>query len=218
MSISIENSCVTIPNHPLVKKYLTELRDEKTGFSSFRKNTTLLSQALLYEAMKDASVLEKDIHTPLQSTKGYSLEKICLVPVLRAGLGMLDGCLEILGDDARVLHYGAFRDPEALTPVTYYCKRPENCDCKTAIILDPMLATGGTALQAIEFAKDWGCQDIRFLCVLASETGINNVLKKHPDVRIYAANVDPVLNSHGYIIPGLGDAGDRLYQKNTGSG
>ncbi|KAL9646727.1 hypothetical protein ABK040_001149 [Willaertia magna] len=199
-------------NHPLIQDKLTQLRDKTTKASLFRKLISDICILLAYEATSKLPVKETTVATPICETQKNRLDSnIALVPVLRAGLGMVTGFLDIL-PEARVIHIGLFRNEETLEPVEYYKKLPPICDCDIAMILDPMLATGGSAVATIQKIKEWGVKKVVFMCVLAAHQGIRNVNQAHPDVEIYCGGVDDELNEHGYIVPGLGDAGDRQYQ------
>lgn len=201
-----------IMDHPLILHKLTMLRDKHTGSKEFRELVKEISNLLAYEATRELSVEEIEVETPIQTTKGYALsgKKLGIVPILRAGLGMVDGMLDLL-PAAKVGHIGLYRDPETLEPVEYYCKLPQDVQNREILVLDPMLATGGSAIAAIRFLKDYGCVNIKFICILAAPEGLEKLQEAHPDVDIYVAGVDETLNDHAYIIPGLGDAGDRLF-------
>ena len=201
-----------ILNHPLVSHKLTILRDKKTGTKEFREIVGELSQILCYEAMKDAELEEKEIETPICITKGYKLneDKYAFVPILRAGTGMLDGLIATM-PNAKIGHIGLYRNEETLKPVKYYYKTPKDLANRITVVLDPMLATGGSSIDAISMLKEDGAKKIKFLCIIAAPEGIKNLQEAHPDVEIYAAALDEKLNEKGYIVPGLGDAGDRIY-------
>lgn len=203
---------VVIMDHPLILHKLTILRDVNTGSKEFRELIKEVSTLLAYEATRELSVEEIEIETPIMKTKGYALsgKKVGLVPILRAGLGMVDGMLELL-PAAKVGHIGLYRDPETLEPVEYYCKLPQDVQSRDIMVLDPMLATGGSAIAAIDFLKEYGCVNIKLVCILAAPEGLEKMKAAHPDVDIYVAAVDEKLNDHAYIVPGLGDAGDRLF-------
>lgn len=205
-------SNVTVFTHPLIKHKLTLLRDVETGPKDFRELVREISMLMAYEVTRDLELKEIEIQTPLQMTKGYKLEgkKLGLVPILRAGLGMVDGMLSIL-PAAKVGHIGLYRDPESLSPVEYYCKLPTDISERDIFLLDPMLATGGSATAAIQFLKNRGCKNIKLVNIIASPEGVAVIEKDHPDVQIYIAGLDEKLDDHGYILPGLGDAGDRLF-------
>ena len=205
-------SKLIVMDHPLIQHKLTIMRDKNTGSKEFRELLNEISMLMAYESTRDLPLTEVEVETPIQACKAHVLagKKLCVVPILRAGLGMLDGVLEII-PAARVGHIGLYRDPETLEPVEYYCKLPTDVKERDLIVLDPMLATGGSASAAISFIKNRGCRSIRMMNLIAAPEGIERVQKDHPDVDIYVACVDEKLNDHGYIIPGLGDAGDRLF-------
>lgn len=203
---------VTIFDHPVIKHKLTMLRDVNTGTALFRNLVTEISSLMAYEVTRELETEEVEVETPMTTTKGEVLagKKLGLVPILRAGLGMVDGMLSII-PAAKVGHIGVYRDPETLKPVDYYCKLPSDLEERELLLLDPMIATGGSALAAIEFLKEKGCKSIKFLCIIAAPEGVNKIKEAHPDVDIYVAGLDECLNEDGYIMPGLGDAGDRLF-------
>lgn len=202
----------TIFTHPLIKHKLTILRDKNTGSKEFRELVNEIASLMAYEVTRDLTLDEIEVETPICKTTGYVLsgKKLGLIPILRAGLGMVDGMLNIL-PAAKVGHIGLYRDPETLKPVEYYCKLPMDITERDILVLDPMLATGGSASAAIQFLKDRGCANIKLCCILAAPEGLKKIEEDHPDVGIYIAGLDEKLNDHGYIIPGLGDAGDRLF-------
>jgi uracil phosphoribosyltransferase len=198
-------------NHPLIKRDLTKLRDKRTPSFQFRSILRRVAGLMAYEITKDLKVDEFVVDTPLQKTKGYSIkEKVILVPILRAGLGFVGGFAEYL-PDARVGHIGLYRDEETLKPVDYYFKIPKNMKDSMVLILDPMLATGGSAAAAMTFLKQKGAKNIRLASLVAAPEGVRTVTQMHPDVKIYVASLDKGLNNKGYILPGLGDAGDRIF-------
>ena len=199
-------------NHPLVSHKLTILRDKKTGTKEFREIIGELSMMLCYEAMKDAELDEKEIETPICKMKGKTLneDKYAFVPILRAGTGMLDGLIKVM-PNAKIGHIGMYRNEETLKPVRYYFKTPKDLDKREVIVLDPMLATGGSGVDAIESLKESGAKKLKFLCIIAAPEGIKKLQEAHPDVQIYCAAIDEKLNEVGYIVPGLGDAGDRIF-------
>jgi len=203
---------VKIMDHPLIKHKMTILRKKETSSMEFRQITTEIASLMGYEVTRDLELKDINIETPLEKTVGKEIsgKKISIVPILRAGLGMVDGLLTIV-PSARVGHIGMYRDPETLKPVTYYCKLPKDIENRTVILLDPMLATGGTLIAAIDELKSHGATKIKSLNLLAAPEGIKAVEEKHPDVDIYVCQIDRCLNEHGYILPGLGDAGDRLF-------
>lgn len=198
--------------HPVVQSKVTMLRDVNTGNKEFRELVSEIASFICYEATKDLETKEVEVQSVLCKTKGNVLnKKVGIVPILRAGLGMVDGILNLI-PNASIGHVGLYRDPETLLPVEYYCKLPSSDPANTDILLiDPMLATGGTAIAAMQFIKERGFKNIKFLCLIASPEGVKKVSEAHPDVDIYTAALDDHLNDHGYIIPGLGDAGDRIF-------
>lgn len=203
---------VHVLNHPLLQHKLSILRDENTGVKDFRQVVSEIATLMCYEATRDLPMEEVEIQTPVAKAKVKVLagKKLAIVPVLRAGLGMVDGILTLI-PSAKVGHIGLYRDPKTLEPVEYYCKMPSDIAERDIIILDPMLATGGSASAAIQFMKNYECKHIKLMNIIAAPEGIERVRKDHPDVDIYVASVDEKLNDHGYIVPGLGDAGDRIF-------
>ncbi|HHU92087.1 MAG TPA: uracil phosphoribosyltransferase [Halanaerobiaceae bacterium] len=203
---------VTVIDHPLVQHKLALLRDKETGPKEFRELVDEISTLMAYEVTRDLSLEEVEIETPMQKTRVNMLKgkKIGVVPILRAGLGMLDGVLKLI-PAAKVGHIGIYRDPESLEPVEYYCKMPTDVAERDLIIIDPMLATGGSASAAISFVKERQPRSIKLMCLISAPEGIERVQKDHPDVDVFTAAVDERLDENAYIIPGLGDAGDRLY-------
>ncbi|MDR2513662.1 MAG: uracil phosphoribosyltransferase [Christensenellaceae bacterium] len=201
-----------VMDHPLIQHKLTFLRDEQTGPKEFRELLNEIGMLMAYEVTRDLPLRQVEIRTPVKEAKAYVLDgkKLGVVPILRAGLGMVDGVLRLV-PHARVGHIGLYRDPKTLEPVEYYCKLPADAQERVLIVVDPMLATGGSASAAIRFIKERGCKSIRMMNLIAAPEGIERVQKEHPDVDIYVAGVDEKLNDHGYIVPGLGDAGDRLF-------
>ncbi|MBR2751104.1 MAG: uracil phosphoribosyltransferase [Clostridiales bacterium] len=202
-------------DHPLIQHKISILRDKQTSTKEFRELVHELAMLMAYEVTRDLPLKEVDIETPVASTKAKVLagKKIALVPILRAGLGMVDGMLSII-PNAKVGHIGLYRDPNTLKPVEYYCKLPDDIQNREVILLDPMLATGGSASAAITFLKERGIKSIKFVCLISAPDGIERLQKDHPDVPIFCAAKDERLNDHAYIIPGLGDAGDRLFGTN----
>ncbi len=197
--------------HPLVDHHLTILRDKRTSPSHFRRQTHRLASLLAYAATADLPLATKRISTPLTEMDGSQLAcRIALVPILRAGLGLVDPLQELL-PDAEVWHLGMYRDEQTAEPVEYYCKLPTSGACDVAFILDPMLATGGSIVSAIEALQRWGCPDIRVLSVIASRPGVERMQAEYPQIRIYVSAIDPELNDQKFIVPGLGDAGDRIF-------
>ncbi len=203
---------VYILDHPLIQHKISLLRDKNTDTKEFRELVQEISMLMGYEVTRNMPLKEVEIETPvgIARTKVISGKKLGIVPILRAGLGMVDGMLQLL-PMARVGHIGLYRDPNSLQPVEYYCKLPFDAAERDVVILDPMLATGGSASAAIKYIKEKGVSNIKLMCLIAAESGIKRINRDHPDVEIYCAAVDGELNEHGYIIPGLGDAGDRLF-------
>ena len=199
-------------DHPLLQHKLSILRDENTGVKDFREVVSEIATLMCYEATRDLPLEEVEIKTPITTAKFKTIagKKLAIVPVLRAGLGMVDGILTIV-PSARVGHIGLYRDPDTLEPVEYYCKMPNDIAEREVIILDPMLATGGSASAAIQFIKNYEVKNIKLMNIIAAPEGIQRVHHDHPDVDIYCAALDEKLNDHGYIVPGLGDAGDRIF-------
>jgi uracil phosphoribosyltransferase len=203
---------VTVVDHPLVQHKLTQLRRKETPSDAFRRYLREIAMLLAYEALRDLPLEKVEIETPLTRMKAPVLagKRVCFVSILRAGNGLLDGMLEVL-PSARVGHLGLYRDPTTLAAVEYYCKLPEDVAEREAIVLDPMLATGHSAVAAIDRVKELGAKTLRYVCLLAAPEGVRELEGAHPDVPIYTAAIDSHLNDHGYIVPGLGDAGDRLF-------
>lgn len=199
-------------DHPLLQHKLTILRNKETTVKEFREITTEMANLMCYEATRGLALEEVEVETPIQkaTVKKIAGKKLAAVPILRAGLGMLDGILHLI-PSAKVGHLGLYRDPETLAPVEYYCKLPKDISEREVILLDPMLATGGSAAQAVSVLKGYGCTQIKLMCILSAPEGIERVHSEHPDVEIYTAAVDEKLNEDGYIVPGLGDAGDRIF-------
>ncbi len=203
---------VHVINHPLIQHKLTIIRDVNTGAKEFRELVEEVSMLMAYEVTRNFPVTEIEVETPIAKASGQMVsgKKIAIIPVLRAGLGMVSGILRLI-PTAKVGHIGVYRDPETLNPIEYYCKLPFDLLERELIIVDPMLATGGSAAAAIQFLKQKGATQIRMVSLIAAPEGIKHVREKHPNVDIYVAAIDDRLNSHGYIVPGLGDAGDRLF-------
>lgn len=203
---------VTIFDHPLIKHKLTYIRDKNTGSKEFRELVKEVSTLMAYEVTRDFPLEDIEIETPLMNMTSQVIpgKKVGLIPILRAGLGMVDGMLSLI-PAAKVGHIGLYRDPETLKPVEYYCKLPQDIQDRELIVLDPMLATGGSAVDAIRMLKEKGATSIRFVCLIAAPEGVEALKLAHPDVDIYVAALDERLNDHAYIMPGLGDAGDRLF-------
>lgn len=198
--------------HPLIEHKLSILRDKKTGTKEFRELVSEIAMFLCYEAMKDAELENVEIETPITKMKIGKLneDKYAFVPILRAGTGMLDGVISVI-PNAKIGHIGMYRDEVTFKPVEYFFKVPKDIEKREVIILDPMLATGGSALDAIELLKNKGVKKIKFLCIISAPEGLKEVEEKYPDVQIYTASIDEKLNENKYIIPGLGDAGDRIF-------
>ena len=203
---------VHILDPPLLQHKLSILRDENTGVKDFREVVSEIATLMCYEATRDLPLEEVEIKTPITTAKFKTIagKKLAIVPVLRAGLGMVDGILTLI-PSAKVGHIGLYRDPDTLEPVEYYCKMPNDIAEREVIILDPMLATGGSASAAIQFIKNYEVKNIKLMNIIAAPEGIQRVHHDHPDVDIYCAALDEKLNDHGYIVPGLGDAGDRIF-------
>lgn len=203
---------VIVTEHPLIQHKLTLMRDKNTGSKDFRELLTEITMLMGYEITRNIQLEEVEIETPVTNTKSkiISGKKLGIVPILRAGLGMVDGLLNLV-PAAKVGHVGLYRDPETLKPVEYYSKFPQDIEEREMIIVDPMLATGGSAVAAIDVLKQKGAVSIKLVNLVAAPEGIEEVHKYHPDVEIYVAAIDERLNDHGYIVPGLGDAGDRLF-------
>ena len=199
-------------DHPLITHKLAILRDKRTGTKEFRELVSEISTILCYEAMSDAKLVKKEIETPIEKMKTGMLDedKYAFVPILRAGMGMLDGVISVI-HNAKIGHIGMYRDEKTFEPVNYFFKVPKDIEKREVIIIDPMLATGGSAIDAIELLKSKGVKKIKFLCIIAAPEGLNLVNEKYPDVKIYCAHIDKKLNSNKYIVPGLGDAGDRIF-------
>lgn len=203
---------IIVLNHPLITHKLAILRDIKTGTKEFRELIQEISVFLCYKAMEDAKLETCDIETPIAKikTKKLNEDKYAFVPILRAGMGMLDGVISVI-PNAKIGHIGMYRDEKTFEPVNYFFKVPKDVNKREVILLDPMLATGGSAVDGIDLLKSKGVKKIKFLCIIAAPEGLELVSKKHPDVKIYCACIDKKLNSNKYIVPGLGDAGDRIY-------
>lgn len=203
---------VNIINHPLVKHKITLMRDENTGTREFRILVEEVAMLMGYEAMRDLPTEDVEVKTPITTRKLPMLfgKKLAIVPILRAGLGMVSGLLALV-PSAKVGHIGLYRDEVTHEPHEYYCKLPDRINERLVIVCDPMLATGGSAIQAVDFLKDKGCKNIKFMCIIAAPEGLDALRTAHPDIDIYVGNLDEKLNEDAYIVPGLGDAGDRIF-------
>ena len=212
MACDFDSSRVTVVDHPLVKHKLSILRDERTGTKQFRDLVRELARLECYEATRDLPVEPVRITTPLceMDAERIAGRKLAVIPILRAGLGMVDGVLDLI-PAARVGHLGMYRDEVTHEPHEYYAKLPEDIGQRVCLVVDPMLATGGSAAAALQYLREQGARDIRFLCIVAAPEGLDVVLRADPDVRIFACSVDERLNDDAYIVPGLGDAGDRIF-------
>lgn len=203
---------VFVFDHPLIKHKIAILRDKKTGMKEFRELIEEITTIMTYESTRDIKLEKVTVETPLEKTEQYKVpeESVAIVPILRAGLGMVNGVHKVF-PTARVGHIGMYRNEETLQPQEYYCKLPEGIDKKTVFLVDPMLATGGSACDALDALKKRGCKNIKFMAVIGVPEGVEKVAKAHPDVQVYVSTLDRQLNENGYILPGLGDAGDRLF-------
>ena len=199
-------------DHPLIQHKIGMIRRVETGTKDFRQTISEIAMLICYEATRDLNLKDVEIETPICKTTVKELKgrKLCVVPILRAGLGMVDGMLALI-PAAKVGHIGLYRDPETLKPVEYYCKMPADISEREIFVVDPMLATGGSSVAAIQMLKDRGCSHIHFMCIIAAPEGLKAMQEAHPDVDIYVGSLDEKLNEHGYIVPGLGDAGDRIF-------
>ena len=205
-------SNVQIMDHPLIKHKISYIRQENVGSRDFRAVVGEIAALMCYEATRDLKLQDVKIKTPICETVGQELsgKKMAVVPILRAGIGMVDGILNMI-PAAKVGHIGLYRDPETFEPVEYYCKLPSDCDEREVFVVDPMLATGGSSVAAIQMLKDKGVKNIRFMCIIAAPEGVERMTKAHPDVDLYIGALDDHLNEQKYIVPGLGDAGDRIF-------
>ena len=203
---------VVVMDHPLIQHKIGYIRRTDTGTKDFRETIAEIANLICYEATRDLKLKDVEIETPICKTtvKELAGKKLAVVPILRAGLGIVDGVLQLV-PAAKVGHIGLYRDPETLEPVEYYCKLPADCAQREVFVVDPMLATGGSSVAAIKLLKDRGCKNIHFMCIIAAPEGVERMKKEHPDVDIYIGSLDEKLNEHGYIVPGLGDAGDRIF-------
>ena len=199
-------------DHPLIEHKISYIRSKDIGTKEFREVIGEIAQLMCYEATRDLKMKEVEIETPVARTTGRVLggKKLAIVPILRAGIGMVDGMLSLI-PAAKVGHIGLYRDPETLEPVEYYCKLPSDCEERQVFVVDPMLATGGSSVAAVSMLKEKGVKNIRFLCIIAAPEGVERMREEHPDVDLYIGALDERLNDHGYIVPGLGDAGDRIF-------
>ena len=203
---------VKIMDHPLIQHKISRLRDERTGTNEFRTLVEEIAMLMGFEALRDLPTEEIEIKTPIETCMSPVIagKKLAVVPILRAGLGMVGGILSLV-PSAKVGHIGLYRDPETHEPHEYYCKLPEPIDQRTILVVDPMLATGGSGSEAIDFIKQHGGKNIKFMCIIAAPEGLERLKNEHPDIQIYVGHVDRQLNEHAYICPGLGDAGDRIF-------
>lgn len=203
---------IVIMNHPLIKHKISMIRNKETGTSEFRKLIEEIAMLMGYEALSDLPLKEVEVETPMEKCMAPVIagKKLAVVPILRAGLGMTGGILALV-PTAKVGHIGLYRDPETHEPHEYYCKLPSEIDRRTIIVVDPMLATGGSAVAAIDFIKQHGGKNIKFMCIIAAPEGLKRLSEAHPDIQIYVGNLDRCLNETAYICPGLGDAGDRIF-------
>ena len=203
---------IFIMDHPLIQHKITQIRDKNTGTQQFRKCVEEIATLMGYEALRDLPLMDIDVETPIESTKSPVIagKKLAIVPILRAGLGMVSG-IEALVPTAKVGHIGLYRDPETHKPVEYYCKLPSPIELRTIVVVDPMLATGGSGSDAVRQIKQHGGKHIKFMCIIAAPEGLEKLHKDHPDIQIYVGHLDRCLNENAYICPGLGDAGDRIF-------
>ncbi|HKM03278.1 MAG TPA: uracil phosphoribosyltransferase [Lachnospiraceae bacterium] len=203
---------IVIMDHPLIQHKIGYIRRKDTGTKDFRQAISEIAMLICYEATRELCLSEVEIETPICKTIAKELKgkKMAIVPILRAGLGMVDGVLQLI-PAAKVGHIGLYRDPETLNPVEYYCKLPSDCQDREVFVVDPMLATGGSSVAAIQMLKDRGCKKIHFMCIIAAPEGVEKMKREHPDVDLFIGSLDEKLNEHSYIVPGLGDAGDRIF-------
>ena len=206
------NEKITVFDHPLLKHKITHMRDKNTGTNEFRQMVEEIAMLMGFEALKDLPTEDIEVETPIEKCMSPVIagKKLAVVPILRAGLGMVNGILNLV-PSAKIGHIGLYRDPETHEPHEYYCKLPSSIDERLILVTDPMLATGGSAVAAVDFIKERGGKNIKFLSIIAAPEGIEPLAKAHPDIEIYCAQVDRELNDHAYICPGLGDAGDRIF-------
>ena len=205
-------SKVYVMDHPLIQHKVGIIRREEIGSKDFRQMISEIAMLMCYESTRNLKLQDVKIKTPICETtvKELAGKKLAVVPILRAGLGMVEGMLAMI-PAAKVGHIGLYRDPETLEPVEYYCKLPSDCDEREVYVVDPMLATGGSCIAAIQMLKNRGVKNIRFMCIIAAPEGVKKLQEAHPDVEVYIGALDEKLNEHGYIVPGLGDAGDRIF-------
>lgn len=203
---------VVVMDHPLIQHKIGLIRRKETGTKDFRQTISEIANLICYEATRDLKLADVEIETPIckATVKELSGKKLAIVPILRAGLGMVDGMLQLI-PAAKVGHIGLYRDPVTVKPVEYYCKLPADCAEREVFVVDPMLATGGSSVAAIQMLKDRGCKNIHFMCIIAAPEGVKAMEEAHPDVDMYIGALDEKLNDHCYIVPGLGDAGDRIF-------
>lgn len=203
---------VVVMDHPLIQHKIGVIRRKETGTKDFRQTIGEIAMLICFEATRDLKLTDVEIETPIcrMTAKELKGRKMAIVPILRAGLGMVDGVLQLI-PAAKVGHIGLYRDPETLKPVEYYCKLPADCAEREVFVVDPMLATGGSSVAAIQMLKEKGCRKIHFMCIIAAPEGVKAMTEAHPDVDVYIGALDDHLNDHGYIVPGLGDAGDRIF-------
>ena len=203
---------VTVLNHPLIKHKMTIIRDKNTSTKDFHQNVTEIGSLMTYEITKNFALKDVEIETPICKMQGKTLneDKYAFVPILRAGTGMLDGLIKVM-PNAKIGHIGMYRDEETFIPNVYFFKVPKDIDKREVIILDPMVATGGSVCDTIEHLKEEGVKKMKLLCIIAAPEGLKKIEEKYPDVQIYCASIDEKLNEHAYIVPGLGDAGDRIF-------
>lgn len=201
----------TVIKHPLILDKLTRMRRVETSSKDFRENLNEIAELMAYEIFRDVPLKKITVKTPLVKTDGYTVDTpVVLIPIIRAGLGMIEG-IQRLVPTSKIAHIGLYRDEETFEPVQYFAKKTEYIEESFVIVVDPMLATGGSASKAIDIAKKWGAKNIKFVCLVSVQEGVDRLSKDHPDVDIFAASLDDKLDENGYIVPGLGDAGDRIY-------
>ncbi|MBR6093598.1 MAG: uracil phosphoribosyltransferase [Lachnospiraceae bacterium] len=203
---------VVVMDHPLIQHKIGYIRRKETGTKAFRETISEIAMLICYEATRDLELADVEIETPICKTTVKELKgkKLAIVPILRAGLGMVDGMVTLI-PTAKIGHIGLYRDPETHDPVEYYCKLPADCEEREVFVVDPMLATGGSSVAAIQMLKDKGCRKIHFMCIIAAPEGVKKMTEAHPDVDLYIGSLDDHLNENAYIVPGLGDAGDRIF-------